>query len=316
MLERIEMANCQSLKDADVLFGQFTVIVGPSGSGKSGLIRSLKALCFNQVGKRFIGHGQQKAMVRLTFDGGQTIEWEKLKGKGATYTTDDQVYTRLGRAVPEDIENLLGIKQIVIDKTMKFTPQFHSQHDLPLLLTESSTLAARALAKLTKLSVLVEAQMDCRRDLKRAGAAHKAAEEETVRAKVQLEGLPSVRHARNVMERATKLKNSVAAQLEVAHQADDIAHDIAGSLLIADLVLPTPEEVEALDERLVSLEEIVVAIQRANDAASVVDTSAADADNARADLEDLEQRYDELVEELGACPLCGSTETWGHEHEH
>ena len=35
--------------------------------------------------------------------------------KGATYTTDDQVYTRVGRAVPEDIENLLGIRQIVID---------------------------------------------------------------------------------------------------------------------------------------------------------------------------------------------------------
>lgn len=315
MLERIEMANCQSLKDADVLFGQFTVIVGPSGSGKSGLIRSLKALCFNQVGRRFIRHGQQKATVRLTFDGGQTIEWEKPKDKGASYTTDEQVYTRLGRAVPEDIENLLGIKQIVIDKTMKFTPQFHSQHDLPLLLTESSTLAARALAKLTKLSVLVEAQMDCRRDLKRAGVANKSAEEETERAKAQLDGLPSVRRARNLMDRATKLKNSVVDQLEIAHQADDIAQDIAGSLLVADLVLPTPDEVEALDGRLVSLEEIVEAIYRANQATSSVDVNAAEADNARADLEDLEQQYEELVEELGACPMCGSTETWGHKHE-
>ncbi len=315
MLERIEMANCQSLQEGDVLFGQFTVIVGPSGSGKSGLIRSLKALCFNQVGKRFIRHGQQKATVRLTFDGGQTIEWEKPKGKGASYTTDEQVYTRVGRAVPEDIENLLGIKQIVIDKTMKFTPQFHSQHDLPLLLTESSTLAARALAKLTKLSVLVEAQMDCRRDLKRAGAAHKAAEEETERAKAQLEGLPSVRHARSLMERATKLKNSVAAQLEIAHQADDIAHDIAGSLLIADLVLPTPEEVVALNERLVSLEEIVVAIQRANQAAYLFDASEDEVGSARIDLQQLEEQYNALVVELGACPLCGSTETWGHEHE-
>ena len=253
--------------------------------------------------------------MRLTFDGGQTIGWEKPQGKGASYTTDDQVYTRLGRAVPEDIENLLGIRQIVIDKTMKFTPQFHSQHDLPLLLTESSTLAARALAKLTKLSVLVEAQMDCRRDLKRAGAANKSAEEETERAKEQIAGLPNVRRARNLMDRATKLKNSVAAQFEIAHQADDIAHDIAGSLLIADLVLPTPEEVEALDERLVSLEEIVVAIQRANQAASTFDASEDEVGSARIDLQQLEEQYDALVIELGACPLCGSTETWStHDH--
>lgn len=315
MLEQIEMKNCQSAKDLSIPLSQFTVIVGPSGSGKSTLIRSLRALCFNQCGRRFIRHHQQKATVRLTFDGGQVIEWEKPKDKGATYTTDEQVYTRLGRAVPEDIENLLGIRQIVIDKTMKFAPQFSSQHDLPLLLTESSTLAARALAKLTPLSMLVEAQMACRRDYKRAGTAHKAAEEEVERTKAQFEGMPNVRHARNLLDRATKLKTSVDKQLDVARQADEIVQDIAGSLLLADLVLPTPEEVEALEERLVALEAIHGAVLRANTAASAADMSAEEADNARADLEDLEQRYAELVEELGACPLCGSTETWGHEHE-
>ncbi len=315
MLERIEMTNCQSAKDLSILLSQFTVIVGPSGSGKSTMIRSLKALCFNQAGRRFIRHHQQKATVRLTFDGGQVIEWEKPKDKGATYTTDDQVYTRVGRAVPEDIANLLGIRQIVIDKTMKFAPQFSSQHDAPLLLTESSTLAARALAKLTKLSVLVEAQMDCRRDYKRVGMAHKAAEEEVERAKKQFETLPNVRHARNLLERATNLKKSVDKKLDVASQANEIVQDIAGSLLLADMVLPTTEEVAALEARLVSLESIVAAVRRANDASDAVDTSAAEADNASADLEELEQSYDELVKELGACPLCGSTETWGHEHE-
>lgn len=314
MLERIEMLNCQSAKDLSIPLSQFTVIVGPSGSGKSTLIRSLKALCFNQCGRRFIRHHQQKATVRLTFDGGQVIEWEKPKDKGATYTTDDQVYTRLGRAVPEDIENLLGIRQIVIDKSLKFSPQFSSQHDQPLLLTESSTLAARALAKLTKLSVLVEGQMDCRRDYKRVNTAHKAAEEESERAKEQFDGLPNVRHARNLLERAAKLKTSIDRQLAVASQADEIVHDIAGSLIIADLVLPTPEEVEALDARLVNLESIVAAIKLANGAEIAFDASTKEADKERDDLADLEQRYDELVKELGACPLCGSTEAWGHEH--
>lgn len=315
MLELIEMENCQSAKDLSIPFGRFTVIVGPSGSGKSTMIRSLKALCFNQASRRFIRHHQQKATVRLTFDGGQVIEWEKPKDKGATYTTDDQVYTRVGRAVPEDIENLLGIRQIVIDKTAKFTPQFSSQHDLPLLLTESSTLAARALAKLTKLSVLVEAQMDCRRDYKRVGTAHKAAEEEAARAKEQFDGLPNVRHASNILARANKLKTSVDKQLDVARQANEIVQDIASSLLIADVVLPTTEEIEALEERLGALEGIVAAVQRANKAASSLDTSEDELSHVRIELKQLEEQYDALVEELGACPLCGSTETWGHKHE-
>ena len=56
MLERIEVKDYQSLADVDIPFGRFTVIVGPSGNGKSALIRALKALCFNQVGHRFIRH--------------------------------------------------------------------------------------------------------------------------------------------------------------------------------------------------------------------------------------------------------------------
>lgn len=316
MLERIEVKDYQSLKDIDVPLGKFTVIVGPSGNGKSSLIRALKGLCFNQVGDRFIRHNCQKAWVRLTFDGGQTVEWEKSRKTGATYTTDEQVYTRTGRAVPEDIENLLGIRRIVIDKGLAFTPQFQSQHDQPLLLTESSTLAARALAKLTKLSVLVEAQMDCRRDLKRAQRTQTAAEEEVERTKAQLAALPNVRRGRNVLDRANKLMQGANKQLDLAKQADDIVHDIAGSLLLADLALPTMEEIDALDGQVSVLEAVAAAIQQAKKAAISVDASKTEVAAAQADLKKLEQQYETLIEELGACPLCDSTETWGNEHEH
>lgn len=315
MLERLEIQDYQSIKDIDLPLGKMTVIVGPSGNGKSALIRALKALCFNQVGHRFIRHKQQKAWVRLTLDGGKTVEWEKPREKGATYTDGDQVYTRVGRAVPEGIENTLGIRRIEIDKGVAFTPQFHSQLDLPLLLTESSTLAARALAKLTKLSVLVEGQMDCRRDLKRVEQAKKAAEEEAGRTKTQLDELPNVRRVRNVMERANKLMRTANQQLGIAKQADDIVQDIAGSLLIADLTLPRMEEIEALSERVNALDDIVSAVIDAQERGEAVGSSTQEVKEAQAALTAVEDQYDVLVKELGACPLCGSTETWG-EHEH
>lgn len=314
-LERIEVQDYQSLQDIDLPLGQFTVIVGPSGNGKSALIRALKALCFNQVGQRFIRHKQQKAWVRLTLDGGKTVEWEKSRDKGATYTDGEQVYTRVGRAVPEEIENTLGIRRIEIDKGVAFTPQFHSQLDLPLLLTESSTLAARALAKLTKLSVLVEGQMDCRRDLKRVKRDHEAAEEEAERTKGQLAKLPNVRRARNVLDRANRAMRAANQKLDVAKQADDIVQDIAGSLLIADLTLPRMEEIEALSERVAVLDNIVNAVIDAQERGEVVESSAQEVEEAQAALVAVEDQYKALVEELGACPLCGSTETWG-KHEH
>lgn len=295
--------------------GRFTVIVGPSGHGKSALIRALKALCFNQVGHRFIRHHRPAARVKLTFDGGKTVEWDKPRDKSATYTFNGVEYTRTGRKVPEEIENALKIRRVDVDKGISFTPQFHSQSDLPLLLTESSTMAARALAKFTKLSVLVEAQMDCRRDFRREQRDHEAAEEEVTHLKKKMDELPRVRRARNVLERATKLMRTANEQLSIVTQADDIARDIIGSLLIADMTLPRVAEVEALSENVTTLEEIVNAVRNAKDCGEVVDTASQAVKKLETALTGVQDQYAVLVEELGACPLCGSTETWG-EHDH
>lgn len=316
MLERLEVKDYQSLKDIDLPLGRFTVIVGPSGNGKSALIRALRALCFNQPGPRFIRHKRPKAWVRLTFDEGQVVEWEKPRDKGATYTLGDQLYTRVGRAVPEDIGNALRIRRIDIDKGFTFAPQFQSQHDLPLLLTESSTLAARALAKLTKLSVIVEAQMDCRRDGKRATRDHTSAEEEIERTKQKLRNQPNVGHARNVLERANKLSRSVTARMETARMADSIAQDITGALLLADATLPTTDEIAALDEGAQRLERAVRVIVASEDCAEALEVATGALEEAEVTLAGVQDSYRALVDELGACPLCGSTETWGkHDHE-
>lgn len=314
MLEKIEVDNYQAIKHIDLALGKFTVVVGPSGHGKSSLLRALRALCFNQTGERFIRHGQQKARVALTLDGGQEVVWEKPRGKSAAYTCGDLEYTRTGNKVPEDIENVLGIRRIEIDKGMSFTPQFHLQHDLPMLLTESSTHAARALAKLTKLSVLVEAQMDCRRDLKRTQRDHTAAEADAERQKAKMDELPNVRRVRNVLDRANKVMRAANSKLDTAKQADNIVQDIAGSLLIADLTLPQLKEAEALAARVDVLNDIVNAVIDVGDRLDVEESAAREIKEAEAALVGVEDQYAALVKELGACPLCGSTETWGHEH--
>ena len=315
MLERIEVAGYQSLKDIDLELGRFTVIVGQSGSGKSALIRALKALCFNQTGDRFIRHGQQKASVTLTFDGGQTVCWEKKRGTSAAYELGDVLYTRTGTKVPNEIEEALAIRRIEIDKGLSFTPQFHSQHDAPLLLTESSTLAARALAKLTKLSILVEAGMDCRRDGRRVEREHTSAEEEAERTKEQLAALPNVKRAKNVLERAAKVMRGVGDKIAVAKQADDIVQEISGALITADIPLARPEELEKIEERVGEVGRMVTAIAVADEHQQEAGDHGLAADEAEVVLSGVEDSYRALVEELGACPMCGSTESWGHAHD-
>ena len=43
-LETLEISNFQSVEKADIQLGGFTVIVGPSNSGKSALLRALRAV--------------------------------------------------------------------------------------------------------------------------------------------------------------------------------------------------------------------------------------------------------------------------------
>lgn len=316
MLERLEVQDYQSLKDVDLTLGRFTVIVGPSGAGKSSLIRALRAACFNQVGGRFIRHGRPKAWVRLTFDGDQAVEWEKPREKGAAYAFDGTEYTRVGRAVPEEIESALRIRRIEVDKGFSFAPQFQTQHDLPLLLTESSTLAARALAKLTKLQIIVDGQMDCRRDQRRAEKSKEAAGEEAARAKERLGGLPNVRRARNVMERAQKLLAAIRRELARITEADSIAQDIAGTLLLADVVPPSPEHIASLEASMARLEQGIRAIVASEGCEESLEAARSEVEEAEVALTGVEDSYQALVDELGACPLCGSTETWGkHSHE-
>lgn len=316
MLEQLEVENYQSIKHVEVDFGRLTVIVGPSGRGKSAFIRALTALMFNQVGSDFVRHGQSKARVALTFDNGQVVEWEKPRDKGATYGMGDQEYTRTGRAVPPDIEQALGIRRIEIDRGIAWRPQFHLQFDAPLLLTESSTLAARALAQLTKLSVLVEAQIECRRDRTRAERQRTSGAEEVDRLREQLNALPNVRRTRNVMERAEKLLRTLTNNLATAKQADEIAQDIAGSLLLTDVTLTPDRDVTALEERMAALESALDAITKSDNADGAVAIAREETADAEVAVSEVEHSYEALVKELGACPLCGSTETWGKKHNH
>lgn len=314
MLEHIEVENYQRLREASLSLGRLTVIVGPSGRGKSSLIRAIQAVCFNRVGSRFVTHGKQKARVAIRVDGHEVV-WEKPRDKGATYVVDGQLYTRVGRSVPDDVTKTLGIVSIGIDKSISFRPQFHTQFDMPLLLMESSTVVARALAKITRLEVIVEAQVTARRDRQRADRRANSADDELENLKEELGRQPNVRRARNLLEQVDKALKRCRAMMATIEQATEIADDIRGALLVADIVLPSEKTLAKLSERVDRLSEMVEAVAEYEDNFERVENSARQAGEFELELESAQKAYDELVEELGACPLCGSTEMWG-KHGH
>lgn len=180
----LTVKNYQSIREADVPLGPLTVVVGDNDAGKSALLRAIRAACFNDTGVGFITHGADKTQVTLVLssEGYNThlLRWRKKREGSATYdlydidsngeahTEDGQHFSKLGSSVPPEIQAALRIAEIEVDKTLSITPQVHRQGEYAFLIDKSEGQAARALAKMTKLDVVVEAQGLIRTDFKRA----------------------------------------------------------------------------------------------------------------------------------------------------
>ncbi|MDD2960076.1 MAG: AAA family ATPase [Lachnospiraceae bacterium] len=140
-----------------------TVITGPSDAGKTAIIRALRWFAFNEpTGEAFlhtirnadgsIKEAVDQAKVSVTFDNGVTIT--KTRRKGKTSYTHSQYPTAWEKAeVPPEIKETLGlIKQEYGD--FETCLNFAFQLDAPFLLSETASVGAKVLGKLSGTEVV------------------------------------------------------------------------------------------------------------------------------------------------------------------
>lgn len=167
MLTRLGIQNFQSLSDISVDLAPFTVIVGPSSSGKSALVRALHTLTHNRRGSDFISHGERQATITATTDKG-TVSLTRATAAGdanaytliplptpQSPTPEQQRFTKLNGTTPEEISQFLGI--------WPNTGTFAGQHDKPYMLDDTPSSVASALGALTNVNVIFEAAREANR---------------------------------------------------------------------------------------------------------------------------------------------------------
>lgn len=165
MIEQLVIQNFQSHKKTTLDLGQITVITGHSDAGKSALLRAIEALCFNQPGTAFVrmenGVPTTHCSILLKLTNG-VVMWQKTES-GANYTLretgkPDRKFTKLGRTIPDEVTEFLGIDDILIDKDTTYRLQFGSQHEMPFLVGDrGGVAAARVLGRLTGLNTFTNA---------------------------------------------------------------------------------------------------------------------------------------------------------------
>ena len=121
LLKRIELKNFQSHEYSDIyLHDKVNVIIGPSDSGKTAIIRGVKWVLFNEPsGNDFMRKGTNDTSVTLYFSNNLIVKRGRTKSKNyyelTLPTGTVERFEGFGREVPEEVKELTVIKKVKLD---------------------------------------------------------------------------------------------------------------------------------------------------------------------------------------------------------
>lgn len=265
MLNRIEVKGFQSLRDVDILLGRFTVILGESGTGKSALIRSMLKLARNDaVSGTSSGEDwshlpptTKNAEVVLHVDG-HVVQW--LKGKDNKYIIDGDSLVKVGKGCPDEVQDILLMREILFDGSDRYHLNFAQQFDMPFLLDDSGSKVAKILGEITNVNVLYAANREANKQKSSAVRTLSVREDDLETQKELLKQFVGLPTARKTLVELLQFRGSVDAAVvqykeRVAHstQLSRLAQQTEDSRTRAEALshMPTASKaVEGVFERL------------------------------------------------------------------
>lgn len=305
MLTRLKVSNFQSLRDIDLQLEDLTVIVGPSSSGKTALLRSVRALLSNFRGDSFITRGQTQTTLSLSTDDG-TVTLTRSIGGGGEYrvTGISEPFTQLHGSVPPQVSKFLRIPPTNIS-----TLNFASQFDSPFLLTDSGPTVARVLGELTNVSTIFLAVKEANRRRLAANASVKARSVDLNALAQQAQAFVSLPERLKACDSAeTYLAEAQALQVRLS-LLTGLLQDVEAAdqaLARAQDIPPLPDDIE-LDELKARYDRLVSLVFEVETGEAEHAVLGAMAGRQEAEQVALEQQMHDLLQDAGTCPLCGQS---------
>ncbi len=172
-IDKVLIENFQSHEYTELDFHTgLNVIIGPSDHGKSAVIRAIKWVLYNDPrGNDFIRQGSNYARVTLWLNNGYKIVRERTSSKNryilSVNDENTNVYEGFGNEVPHEIIKAHGIPKIMLDTDMNSTLNIGGQLEGPFLISESGSVRAKAIGRLTGLHIIDKSIRDSATDLRR-----------------------------------------------------------------------------------------------------------------------------------------------------
>lgn len=284
------------------------MLVGPSNSGKSAVLRALKAVARNVSSPAAVRVGAKMFTVTLD-DPHVAVSVERGKSHSAFRVVterDEKAYTKTGRTVPEEVQQVLGLPDPEGPDVV-----FSSQIDPPFLLAETGSTAAKMLGDLTNVSKLHAAAREANRRRQEASRMLKVRQNDAVEAMERLQGIaPGLRERGQRLAEARREFDKVKTRAERRSAAAGVLSRL-GALLEQRATLYVPPEPAAFD-----LTEVEALIERRDQVEVHAGKLAAHRRDQREALAKrqmcvekisaLAAEYEAVLREAGQCPVCGA----------
>ena len=307
MLERVIIQNFQSLKKLDLELGKFTVIVGPSSSGKSAFLRAMRGLASNIRGSSVITSGEKSLAISL-YKEKEIVTLKKTATAGKYLVTDretgeEKPFTKLAQKVPEGVTEVLNIQPVT---TTEASINFAGQFDKPYLLGESASQVAKVLGDLTNVSSIFEAVRLANKKKLAVSALLKTRQSDFNQLKeeaAEFAGLATRRkalaEAESLLEEATELR-ARQRQLQGVLSSLIVSEGVLASLVEFPEV-PSLDELEALQLDYLKFKNSIVAWAKALKAEKEAEAALELAISTEKESHEL---LHSKLQEVGKCPTC------------
>lgn len=161
----IKIKNFNCIEDMGLEFNPgFTILQGPSNSGKSSAIKAIENTIFNQSGTTNIRQGQDNYIVGIK-KGDQTVSL--IKGKNSKYKVNGQIYEKFGVNQLPEVADALNIRETILGGE-KVRLNFSHQMSYPFLLDKTPGQMYRFIVDSSESESLSNVLKDISKDIKDA----------------------------------------------------------------------------------------------------------------------------------------------------
>ncbi len=214
-IEKVILENFQSHKNSVIEFDdQLNVIVGPSDSGKTAILRGIRWALYNEPsGDYFIREGSSECSVTIVFNDGTKIKRYRNKSKNSYFLYDsnnnETKFEGFGTSVPQEIIDKTGIKKILLDSDLSNAINLSDQLEGAFLLSEKTSTRASSIGRLVGVNIIDDALRETLKDSRNLSNNKKNIEDSILGLEKELSEYEYLDELINKINYIEKIKNEI-----------------------------------------------------------------------------------------------------------